>query len=119
MDSLTAALARGDTAAFLGACSRSTPLHILDTRAEGQPDAQVTYAELVDSLNTQGVMYEKLFGTGDKSLRTYAAAPRSVSWNALGPYQFAPAGVAVGRVWIAWRPEGARWVVDTIAWPLL
>jgi len=119
MDALTAALARGDTSAFLSGCSRTTPLHILDTRAEGQPDAQVPYDDLAEALNTRGVLYEKLFGASDKSLRSYASEQPPQAWKALGPYQFAPPAAPVGRVWIAWHPEGTRWVVDTIAWPLL
>jgi hypothetical protein len=119
MDELTAALSGGDTAAFLGACSRSTPLHILDTRAEGQPDAQLAYADLAESLTKHDMLYEKLFGASDKSLRSYVIGQHAKPWKALGPYQFAPPAAALGKVWIAWHPEGARWVVDTIAWPLL
>jgi hypothetical protein len=61
---------------------------------------------------------DTILGTHDSSLRAYVSGAHAAPWSALSEFQFAPADVRSGEVWIAWRPEHDRWVVDTIAWPM-
>lgn len=119
MQALESALRDRDTGAVLRAFSQTQTWSALNTKAEGQPLSSVSYERLAQALESEGELRDTLLGQGETSLRTYVSGPElGAPWQALGEVQFAPAGVPKGRVWIAWRREGERWVVDTIAWPM-
>ncbi len=118
MAAFARALRDSDRAAILRAFSKAALWNAINTKSETMTPSRVSYEKLSDALNTEGLLRASLVGDGDSSLRTYVSGAYAKDWTPLNQYQFAPAGVAQGSVWIAWRPEGDRWVVDTIAWPI-
>jgi hypothetical protein len=119
MRELTSALREGDVQGVLRAFSQTAPWSALNTKAESQPISRVSYERLVQAIESEGELRDTLLGQGETSLRSYVSGPlHGAAWTALSDVQFAPDGVPKGRVWIAWRREGERWVVDTIAWPM-
>lgn len=117
-----AAFARGlrdnDRDAILRAFSQDALWNAINTKSETMRPSRVSYEKLAEALNTEGALRTSLVGEGEGSLRTYVTGAHAKDWIPLNQYQFAPPAVAQGSVWIAWRPEAARWVIDTIAWPM-
>lgn len=119
MDAFSAALLAGDSAAFLHAFSPHGTWQIINTNYEGQPSAPLSYERLARALADKDDLYVALFGERpERNLRWYVSGEYQAPWEDLGPMQFVPHGLKTGRVWIAWRPEGEHWYVDTIAAPL-
>ena len=118
MAAFARALRDTDRDAILRAFSQVALWNAINTKSERMTPSRVSYEKLSDALNTEGPLRASLIGDGESSLRTYVTGTYAKDWTSLNQYQFAPVGVAQGSVWIAWRPEGDRWVVDTIAWPI-
>lgn len=118
MGSFARALRDSDRDAILRAFSQVALWNAINTKSAAMVPSRVSYEKLSDALNTEGTLRASLVGEGESSLRTYVTGKYAKDWTPLNQYQFAPAGVSQGSVWIAWRPEGGRWVVDTIAWPI-
>jgi hypothetical protein len=118
MDAFTRALRASDIERILQAFSQFTPWNALDTRSEMQSTSRVSYEKLSEALKSDGQLHDSFLGDRDTSLRCYVTGKHDKDWEPLNPYQFAPPGVAQGSVWIAWRQEAGRWVVDTLAWPM-
>jgi hypothetical protein len=118
MASFARALRESDREAFLRSFSQGALWNAINTKSQTMTPSRVSYEKLSDALNTEGLLRASLMGDGESSLRTYVTGAYAKDWTPLNQYQFAPAGVSHGSVWIAWRPEGDRWVVDTIAWPI-
>jgi hypothetical protein len=118
MAAFTRALQAQDTSAFLGAFSKAQPWTMYSTHAVVPADIRVSSADLARALAAKNQMYGFLFGPNDWTLRSYALGAREQPWVALNAVQFGPPNVRRDQVWVAWRQEGAAWVVDTIAWPI-
>jgi hypothetical protein len=118
MAAFARALRDNDRDAILRAFSQGALWNAINTKSETMTPSRVSYEKLSEALNTEGPLRDSLVGDGDSSLRSYVTGARAKDWTPLNQYQFAPPGVAQGSVWIAWRPEADRWVVDTIAWPI-
>jgi hypothetical protein len=118
MESFTRALRDSDTDRILQSFSQFTPWNALNTKSEMQSTSRVSYEKLSEALKSAGELHDSFLGDRDTSLRSYVTGKHNQDWDAVSPYQFAPPGVAQGSVWIAWRQEGGRWVVDTLAWPM-
>lgn len=119
VDAFCKALRDGDAAAFLRAFAQDRPWHIINTHFEGQPAAAVSYDRLAEGLGKKDDLHAALFGNRpDRTLRAFVSGNYAAPWQAIGPYQFVPQGLTSGKVWMAWRKQGERWFVDTIAAPL-
>jgi hypothetical protein len=118
MESFVRALRDSDNDRILQAFSQFTVWNALNTKSEMQSTSRVSYEKLSEALKSEGELHDSFLGDRDTSLRSYVTGKHNQDWEALNPYQFAPPGVAQGSVWIAWRQEGGRWVVDTLAWPM-
>ncbi|MET0390100.1 MAG: hypothetical protein ABW321_29280 [Polyangiales bacterium] len=118
MNTLTEALRRADTNQLLGCFSDTKPWTMFSTHGVVPADIKLTRAELAHALDTKSQVYAFLFSERPWALRAFAAPPHDAPWVAWNAHQFAPPGVKRGEVWIVWRQEAAKWVVDTLAWPI-
>jgi hypothetical protein len=118
MTAFSGALRARDTQGFLNAFSQTQTWNALNTKSDGSPPARVSYERLAQALDSEGELRESLFGEKETSLRSYVSGVHETPWAAQSEFQFVPPGASRGLVWIAWRHEDERWVVDTIAWPL-
>jgi hypothetical protein len=114
MRAFARALRDRDRDGILRAFSTTRGWSAINTRSPVHLPTPVSHARLAQALDTPGALHDSVLGDQPGSLRSFA----SEDWQAHGPFQLAPAGVAPGLVWVAWRPEGEAWVIDTLAWPI-
>jgi hypothetical protein len=118
MEELCDALRARDTAAFLRAFSRTQPFRDVDAAREGDPGKAVSYPKLARELAAKQGLYRALFGEErPDQLRRYVVGEYQGPWAATSEVRFVPRGLPEPRVWISWRAEADRWVVDAIARP--
>lgn len=115
---LIRALREEDIPSFLDHFSEAGTWRILSTHAVVPADLTMTRAQLARELEARGPMHSFLFGPRPWALRAFTVAPYEEPWQPLNAVQFGPPDVRRGEVSIAWRQEGAKWVVDAIAWPI-
>ena len=115
---LIRAVREEDTACFLDKFPGAGTWTILSTHAVVPADLRMTRAELAHELEAKGQMHSFMFGPRPWALRAFTVAPHDKPWQPVTDVQFGPPGVRRGEVLVAWRQEGAKWVVDSIAWPI-
>jgi hypothetical protein len=115
---LIRALRDEDLPSFLDKFSEAGTWTILSTHAVVPADLRMTRAELARELEAKGQMHSFMFGPRPWALRAFTVAPYDKPWQPLNAVQLGPPDVRRGEVLIAWRQEGAKWVVDAIAWPI-
>lgn len=122
MANLLDALVRIDVQTFLKYFSRIKPFRYQFTLAKPWHTTVVSYSELKKdfvSKNTESGMYSALFDCGgDDVFRKYADATRGEEWTRIGKSKFVhPHEGLSKRVFVIWRKEQGRWVVDAIGDP--
>jgi hypothetical protein len=110
-----------DTGALLGYVSKQRGLTFLDTIAEPHQKTHLTYEELARDLQTRDLQqgwYSVLLGDDDESFALATACSAGRTWKRAGKRKFVlPDDDLDSRLFVSWRREGARWVIDTIAQP--
>jgi hypothetical protein len=118
MTAFTQALRDADKQVILSMFSPTQSWNVINTRSPIHMPTVVTQARLAEALNQEGPLHDSLLGAQPNNLRAFVTGEHSSPWTPKGPYQFAPETAPQGQVWIAWRQEADRWVVDTLAWPV-
>ena len=118
MTAFTQALRDANKQVILTMFSSTQSWNVINTRSPLHMPTVVSHARLAEALNQEGPLHDPLLGAHPNNLRAFVTGEHSAPWKARGPYQFAPEKAPQGQVWIAWRQEADRWVVDTVAWPV-
>ena len=121
MDGFVAALRGDDPAALADYFPQRGEWTLLSTIGGPEARSQHTGAETRDALQTRTGLYDSLVeseGGGD-TLRDYAQMNGDRPWQATGPRQFVPQAVFDDpqRLYVRWRQERERWVIDAIGVP--
>jgi len=121
MDAFAKALSMRDVDAFLSHFSRRRAFTLLGTIDEPYRAARIKYADLSRELHSgdrsQG-WYAEFMGDEDESFALSVASAEHRPWKRVGKHKFVlPDDDANSRMFVVWRKEGPRWVIDTIAIP--
>jgi hypothetical protein len=115
------ALKNKDTDTFLTLFSQSTPWQYISTITDTPEVSIVKYAELARDLKLkdQSGWHEILFdASGDDCFRKYVMLDNGAPWKRINDVTFSPPGSDPNsRVYVKWRKEEGKWVIDTIAEP--
>jgi hypothetical protein len=118
MDRFVVSLRSRDTKSFLGAFSLDKVWYDVNTLEGNQAKVSVTYKKLKRDLDSKTGFYTTIFDAeGDDCLRDYTMSPYDSPWKMTGPNTFSPPNADEKSVWVRWRTEKGRWVVDAIAQP--
>ena len=118
MQAFEASLRAQDTEGFLALFSQSRPWRAIDTLEPRPRSESVSYAQLKSDLEAKRGKFELLFDAGgDDCLRDYVVDFYAEPWTWLSPNKFAPHETDGQSVWVQWRKEEQRWVVEAIAMP--
>jgi hypothetical protein len=117
-----ASLRAKDTDRFLLLFSRKKPFRMRNTLQGPSSTASISYKILAKELTRKSQdegLYSVLFDAGpDDSFRQYVDNAPDAAWRWIGGTRFVPSYEdASSKVYVTWRKEGKRWVVDTIAAP--
>lgn len=126
MQGFLAAVRAGDSTAFLGSFSSERPWRYVLNADVATPDtvhssrtvAEVSPARLRHDLATGGEYHSYFLDAGNRGLGSIGFyAEQGAEWRREGS-RFIPwqdGEPANPSVWVAWRQEGGRWVIDEIA----
>jgi hypothetical protein len=120
MTRLLAAVQHRDVTAFLSLLPRGGTWRLLDTSVDPPEAAEMAFGEFALDLEHQTGWYRLLFRPrGGRSLFDFAVNTNPEDWPEEAPGRFVPPDQSQrDRVWVQWRREEQRWVVDEIASPL-
>lgn len=122
MRGFMSALVQKDVERFLVYFSRSKPFRYIGTIEVKQRVQLVDYEDLSRALRARDVdrgWYSILFDGGpDDSFAQTVADPERRAWRRVDERKFVPPGDdADSTLFVIWRKERDRWVVDAIAYP--
>lgn len=122
MAGLLGALAQKDVERFLGYFSHSKRFRYIGTIEVKRRVMLVDYEDLARGLRARDVdqgWYSILFDGGpDDSLAQTVADPEARAWRRVGEYKFVPPeDEPDSTLFVIWRKERDRWVVDAIGYP--
>jgi hypothetical protein len=105
---------------FLSLLPRGGTWRLIDTSADPPKEAEIPFGEFAFDLEHRTGWYGLLFRSrGGRSLFDIAVATNPEEWREEAPGRFAhPDENRRHQVWVQWRQEDRRWVVDEIACPL-
>lgn len=119
MGRFLAALRNRDVEEFLSLFSRKKAWHYIGTLTRPVQVERVTYSQLERDLRRKSGWYEALIDAGpDDCFRNHVVASEGRPWVLKGKMTFVPPDAGNDMsVFVRWRKEGERWVVDAIAEP--
>ncbi len=120
MQKFVKALHNKDINAFAALFSKNNNWNYVGTIITPVLTSEHTYAALIVDLRQKTGLYESLFDSGgDDTFRDYISMTDGKPWIRTGDHQFSPPDLPDihESVYVKWRYEGQRWVVDVIAEP--
>jgi hypothetical protein len=116
VDRFTASLRDKNTDHFMSLFSRERVWYDVNTLEGNRYKVKVTYQKLKEDIESKTGLYTALFDAdGDDCLRDYTVTPYDKPWRWIGNNTFSPPDADERSIWIKWRFEKGRWVVDAIA----
>lgn len=104
--------------ALLSCFSRKKGFLLTGTSDTPHDSMRFSYAKLEQGLKPGGDFVGILFGgEGDDNFRDYVAQTRGAAWQSKGPATFVPPADYSLPVFVRWKKEGKRFVVEEIAFP--
>ncbi len=119
MAGLLKALEDRDVDAFLRFFSQRKPWEFLGTIGDPSEVDEVKFDNLAKDLRSKAGWYETLFDGGNfDCFRDHVSQTGGRKWTRVSEWKYVPPdGYGGGKVFVSWRREGDRWVVDKIGEP--
>lgn len=120
MQKFVIALRDKDIEGFADLFPRQSRWTYIGTITDPVQTSEYSHGALLNDLRQQTGLYESLYDAdGDDTFRDYVMMTDGKPWIRSGENRFSPPGLPdmATSVFVRWRREGQRWVVDAIAEP--